>query len=132
MASSTEGSTLQVKLLGTSSAVRRNPLQEGDRDAKGSCGETELMQRNILRHERHREASQERFVLKMDWSPERLMLICVLIDSVFNFRSPFLKTGCGVMGCRGFTLARCQAPTKATPSLPSAARQRKESIMKSS
>lgn len=133
MASSTEGSTLQVKLLGTSSAARRNPLQEGDRDAKGSCGETELMQRNILRHERHREASQERFVLKMDWSPERLMLICVLIDSVFSFRSPFLKTGCGVMGCRGFTLARCQAPTKAAHSSSSAtAGQKRDDLMKSS
>lgn len=69
MAPSTEGSMLQVKLLGTISTARRNPLQEGDRDAKGSCGETELMQRSILTHERHMH-----------------------IDSVFSFKYPVLKT----------------------------------------
>lgn len=92
MASSTEGSVLQVKLQGISSITRRNPLQEGDRDAKGLCGETELMQRNILTHERHAEASQDWFVLKMDWSPERLVLIHMNIDSVFSFSYPVLKT----------------------------------------
>lgn len=92
MASSTEGSVLQVKLLGTSSTARRNPWQEGDRDAKSSCGETELMQRNILTHERHTEASQKGFVLRMDWSPERLMLIHMHIYSIFSFRYPVLRT----------------------------------------
>lgn len=133
MASSTEGSVLPMKLLGTSSTARRNPWQEGDRDAKGSCGETELMQRNILTHERHTEASQEWFVLKMDWSPERLMLIHMHIDLDLSFSLQCCLKGCGVMGCHDLALARCQAPTKvAHSSFPATAGQRREDLTKGS
>lgn len=43
MVSSTEGSMLQMKLLGTIFIASRDSLQEGYRDAKSSCGEGDWM-----------------------------------------------------------------------------------------